>query len=493
MIKFSIITATFNSQETLLYTLNSTLTQTCKSIEHIFVDGGSTDKTVKILKDYPLKNKKIIIAKKTSIYEAINIGIKKSNGSIISILNSDDFYENEKILDQIYKKFSKSQKIDMLCGDVVYFKKKNFSQITRFYRSRDFKKKEINLGMMPPHTGSFIRKKVYNKYGLYDESFKIASDYDFFLRIFLKDIKYKNLNFISTRMRAGGVSSKSILSNIKSSIEIINSLKKNNINQNPIKITIRFFKKIHQLYQFKTEKINKNFRIKYHSLYKNSIVPDFQILRKSKDIFKNKNFIYSAMNLAFLGSYVRGHIQKHPNQINWPDGFFSKLFGLNLEKKPGRVILKDIIKIIKENNFNLIIFGNLEDKSKKYLEKKINKSVIHHTLPYGEINLIKKNIKYKFKENEICLITLPTPKQEMIAYHLAKNNKFYKIVCIGASVNMLTGVERPVPKIISNFEFLWRLRYETKRRLFRLLQTFYYFVYGYIFTDKIKRLDVQVK
>jgi len=493
MLKFSIITPTFNSQETLLYTLNSSITQTCKSVEHIFIDGGSTDSTIKILKNHPLKNKKIIIAKNSSIYEAINIGIKKSKGSIITILNSDDFYENEKILDQIYREFIYNQQIDMLCGDVVYFKKKNFSKITRFYRASDFKKKEINLGMMPPHTGTFIRKKVYKIHGLYDENFKIASDYDYFLRIFLKDIKYKNLNFITTRMKAGGISGRNILSNIKSSLEIINSLKKNKINQNPFKISIRFLKKIRQLYQFKTEKINKFFRIKYHSYYKHKINPDFLILKHSKNIFKYENFIYSAMNLAFLGSYIKGYIQKHPDQINWPDGFFSKFFGIYLKKKPGRSILKEMLITIKKNNLNLIVLGNLEDISKNYLEKKIDKSVTHYGLPYGDFNFIKKKIKNKFKKNDICFITLPTPKQEMIAYHLAKINKFYKIVCIGASVNMLTGVEKPVPKIINSFEFLWRLRYEPKRRLFRLFQTFYYFAYGYIFTDKINKLDVKIK
>ena len=190
MLKFSIITTTLNSEDTLLHTLNSTITQTCKSIEHIFVDGGSTDSTLKILKEHPIKNKKIILAKNSTIYEAINIGIRKSKGSIISILNSDDFFDNEKILENIYKKFLKYKKINILCGDVVYFKQKKFSKITRYYKASDFKKKEINLGMMPPHTGAFIRKKIYKKFGLYDESFKIASDYDYFLRIFQKNIKY---------------------------------------------------------------------------------------------------------------------------------------------------------------------------------------------------------------------------------------------------------------------------------------------------------------
>ena len=492
MYKISIITVTLNSEKTIVNTLNSAINQTCKNTEHIFVDGGSSDNTIKILKKYPFKNKKIIIKKKSTIYEAINIGIKNSTGHIISILNSDDFYNNDKILERIYKEFKKDKTAEVISGNVVYFKNNKFKEITRYYKASDFKINEIYIGMMPPHTGTFIKKSIYNKYGLYSEKYKIASDYDYFVRIFKNKINYRRVNYITTRMKAGGVSGKSIISNIKSSFEIIHSLKKNHIKQHPLKILLRFIKKFHQLYKFNTEIINKDFEIKYHPIYKNQIGEDFRILLKTTKIFDFEKFIFSAMNLAFLGSYIQGFIKKHDHQINWPDGIFSKIFDSKIKKKPGRLILMQTLNYIKKNKCRLVVFGSLEDKSKKYLEKIINDKIQHIKLPYGNINLLKKYTDFKIKKKDICLITLPTPKQEAIAYEIARKNDLFKIVCIGASVNMLSGIEQPVPKILSNFEFLWRLRYETRRRITRLLQTLYYFTYGLIVTKKINKLNVKI-
>jgi UDP-N-acetyl-D-mannosaminuronic acid transferase (WecB/TagA/CpsF family) len=129
---------------------------------------------------------------------------------------------------------------------------------------------------------------------------------------------------------------------------------------------------------------------------------------------------------------------------------------------------------------------------KKYIENLYKIKVINVELPYGNISFIKKNLKFKIKKNQICFITLPTPKQEELAYYLAKKNKFYKIICIGASINIASGVEKSVPKILSNVEFIWRLRYESIRRTRRLIETFIYFFYGRFLTSKIKNLNVEI-
>ena len=101
--KITIITVTLNSEETIRDTLNSVLSQNHKNIEHIIVDGGSKDKTLDIIKRYPNKNKKIYILPKSGIYSAINFAIKKSSGSFITILNSDDFLHSENTITNIIK------------------------------------------------------------------------------------------------------------------------------------------------------------------------------------------------------------------------------------------------------------------------------------------------------------------------------------------------------------------------------------------------------
>ena len=119
--KISIITVCLNSEKTIRDTINSVLSQSYKNIEHIFVDGGSTDKTLDLLKRNPNKNKKIFLKRNSSIYEAMNFGIKKSSGNIIQILNSDDVLENSMIIDEVIKKVKKFPDINIFLGNVVFF------------------------------------------------------------------------------------------------------------------------------------------------------------------------------------------------------------------------------------------------------------------------------------------------------------------------------------------------------------------------------------
>lgn len=209
------------------------------------------------------------------------------------------------------------------------------------------------------------------------------------------------------------------------------------------------------------------------------------VTKKTFNIIHQKNFIMSALNLAFLGSLVEKKFSLNKNIICWPDGIMTKfIFNVNINKVPGR----DIIENLKlERNENLIqVIGNLTTKNILYLKKKFpNKKIVNIPLPYGTIDDLKKSLKNRVRDGLIFL-TLPTPKQEIIAIYLSKKLKRYKIYCIGGAINMLSGEEAPVPKIMEeNFEFLWRLRFDTKRRLVRLIRNFIYLLYGLIF-NKLK-------
>jgi glycosyltransferase involved in cell wall biosynthesis len=489
--KVSIITVCLNSEKTIVNTLNSIITQNYKNIEHILVDGGSTDKTIRILRSYPLKNKKIIIKKNSNIYEAMNEGIKNSKGELIGILNSDDFYNNENTIKDIVN-ISKKSKAKIFLGDVVYFNNNSYRKITRHYSSNNFSKEQFKYGMMPPHPGSFIKKEVYDKYGLYNTDLQIASDFDIFSRFILKNnIPIKIINKIITRMKTGGISGKNIKAYFISTFEILKSLKINNINSNLFFTLLRLPKKLGQFFFFRINELNKNFNIKKHPFYEKTFKPNFTIIKNIQKLPFNQNFILSGMNLAFLGYFIKGNIKQHPNLLNWPDGLFSKIFELNIHKVPGRKIL-ELLNFKNNNIKEVVVLGNLGLTQKKYIENLYKIKVINVELPYGNISFIKKNLKFKIKKNQICFITLPTPKQEELAYYLAKKNKFYKIICIGASINIASGVEKSVPKILSNVEFIWRLRYESIRRTRRLIETFIYFFYGRFLTSKIKNLNVEI-
>jgi glycosyltransferase involved in cell wall biosynthesis len=489
--KITILTVCLNSELTILHTLNSVLMQSYKNIEHIIVDGGSTDKTLEFLKEYNLKNKIIIHQSRRGIYNAMNLGIKKSKGDYICILNADDIFNSNVTIEKVVKKIFKNKDCSIFLGDVIFFNSENFIKINRNYSVENFNKNLLKFGIMPPHPGSFIKKEVYLKYGMYEETYKIASDFEFFLRTLYKNnIYFKKLNLLITRMKTGGISGKDFFSYIISTLEIVKSFKKNKLKYNILFIILRFPIKLLQFINFDSKKLNSSFKLILSNFFRRNYKYDFNLVADIKFLNQKKNFILSAMNLAFLGSYTKGDIKKSNYLINWPDGIFSKIIGKKIKKIPGRDILKDIQ--IDNNIKKILVLGNLSLIGLNYLKKQFYKPIIHKKLPFSDTKSIIKNLNINLKKNELVLITLPTPKQEIIANYLAKKNRHFKIICIGGSVAIASGEERRVPDLISSFEFLWRLRYDTIRRLNRLLMTFYYFLKGYFITKKLKNLRINL-
>lgn len=233
------------------------------------------------------------------------------------------------------------------------------------------------------------------------------------------------------------------------------------------------------LKKFSKEKILNSFN---KEIIENRPINEIKyISTKSINKLNQNNFILSALNLAFLGSLAEKRFHLNKNLICWPDGLMTKIiFNKNIKKIPGRDIIKKL-KFHKDEK-NIQIIGNLTNKNKDYLSKKFpRQKLIHVPLPYDTDENLKKLLKNRVKEG-IIFLTLPTPKQENIAIHLTTFLKNYKIFCIGGAINMLSGEETPVPKILEdNLEFLWRLRFDTKRRLKRLTLNSAYLIYGIIF------------
>lgn len=490
----SIITVCLNNEDTIVETLNSVLTQKYPHIEHILVDGKSTDGTLKILKKYPFKNKVIISKKDSGPYQAINRGIKKAKGDVIAILNADDIYNSNKIIQIIVNQIKKSpQHIGLFFTDVAYFKYKRFENITRIYKA-NFNKNDLLNGNMPPHPGTFVKKIFYKKYGCYNETYKIAGDYDFFLRnVYNNNLKFKILNTQSVRMRLGGLSNKNIKSYIINTLEIMKSMKNAEVKYYFIRAFLRFPRKIKQLIILKEKiKWKKAFNLIRTDFYIKNLTSYLILLTNLKKLFylKKNGFILSALNLAFLGYYEKGSIKVNNHFVTWPDGIFSKYLKFNVKKIPGRKIL-DQIKIPK-NITRFVILGNLNNKSKKFLARRYDKKIQNIPLIYDNAKNIFKKLKYKYSQEDLVLITLPTPKQEELANLILEKNSNAKVICIGASIAIQSGVEKQVPNFMVEFEFLWRLRYETIRRLQRLFISFFYFFKSLLITKKIQNIDIKI-
>ncbi len=225
----SIITVVFNRVEFIGDAIESLNSQTYSNIEHIFIDGGSTDGTLSVIKKKSSTNSIIISESDNGIYDALNKGINLSHGEVIGILHSDDIFSDPKVLSDIVDVFS-DVNCDAVYGNLVYVSNNDTNKIIRYWKSGDFNLKKIKMGWMPPHPALFLRRSVINRYGTYDTQYRIAADYDAILRyFFVYRINVKYLNRILVKMRIGGSSNKNLNSIVQKMIEDLSVLKKNHV------------------------------------------------------------------------------------------------------------------------------------------------------------------------------------------------------------------------------------------------------------------------
>ena len=243
--KISIITICFNSEETIEKTIESVLSQTYENIEYIIIDGGSTDKTLEIVNKYKDKISKIISEKDKGIYDAMNKGISVSTGEVVAILNSDDFYVDEFVIEKVVQFFGKN-KGDACYGNLEYVDRKNIAKKVRIWQAGDYNIKKLKNGWAPPHPTFFVRKYLYEKYGVFNLDFNIAADYELMLRFLLQDIRIGYINENLVCMREGGHSARSVKQRKKGWQEIRNAWIFNNKKIPKFLILRRLFSKIKQ-------------------------------------------------------------------------------------------------------------------------------------------------------------------------------------------------------------------------------------------------------
>ena len=199
-------------------------------------------------------------------------------------------------------------------------------KVERYYAAKNFNLWKMKFGLMPPHPSSIIAKKTYQKNGFYNENFRIAGDFDLFLRFLnIKKISYKIIDKDLIRMRAGGVSGKNFLSYWISTIEILRSFKINNTKSNIFLILMRIPAKfLNYLYLIR---INLISNLNYSKFYLIKITITkivLKIINQVKQIPQEKNFILSGMNLAFLGYFSNNEVYPHKDLIHWPDGIWAQ-------------------------------------------------------------------------------------------------------------------------------------------------------------------------
>ena len=247
--KISIITPTFNSAKTIQSNIDSIKAQSFKDYQLIIIDNNSTDETIEIIKKNNISNIKFLIESDLGIYDAINKGIKLSDHEIISVLHSDDFFNDENVLENIAGSFNEDKDCEIVYGDLVYVKKNNIDIPLRYWKPGLFKKNLFFKGWHPPHPSFFVKKKLFKDYGYYDLKNGNCADVELMFRFLdINNLKSKYLNMTLVKMRYGGASNKDIFSIIKQNIQIMKFLK---IHRNYYKISIFImYKFLDRLKQF---------------------------------------------------------------------------------------------------------------------------------------------------------------------------------------------------------------------------------------------------
>ncbi|MFC1844179.1 glycosyltransferase family 2 protein [Thermodesulfobacteriota bacterium] len=243
--KLTIVTAVFNGANTIADCIKSVRSQTYQA-EHIIIDGASFDNTLQVVERHS-SDATIISEPDEGIYDAMNKGIRLASGDIIGILNSDDFYYDEFVLEKVLSVFI-NKKVDAVFADLVYVQPDNLGNVVRYYSAADFTPNKFAYGWMPPHPTFFVKRKIYEKYGLFKTDYKIAADFELLARLLVRHkVSYHYLPEVIVKMRTGGISTRSFKSNWILNKEIIRACRENNISTNFFKIYSKYFTKIFQL------------------------------------------------------------------------------------------------------------------------------------------------------------------------------------------------------------------------------------------------------
>jgi glycosyltransferase involved in cell wall biosynthesis len=227
-IKVSIITVVRNGEKTIKDTIESVLSQTYSDIEYILIDGCSTDKTVEIINGYEKQISKFISEPDKGIYDALNKGILRASGDVVAILHSDDKFCNTHVCSDMIKHMDKT-KAEFCFSDMVIVD--NFSgKILRYYMASYFRRWMFRVGWMPPHPTCFIKRSLFDEFGMYSIDYKIAGDFDLLLRFFYgRKIRWSYLDQITIKMSGDGISNSGWRSKRLIFNEISRSLKSNGI------------------------------------------------------------------------------------------------------------------------------------------------------------------------------------------------------------------------------------------------------------------------
>lgn len=227
--KISVITATYNCAATIAETLASVAEQNHPVVEHVVVDGASTDGTWEIVHSWRRSQIVAISEPDQGIYDALNKGIARSSGDVIGFLHADDLFADRDVLSWINAAFG-DPKVHAVYGDLQYVRSDDPAHVVRHWRSKPFDEGLLGRGWMPPHPTLYVRRTTYERLGGYDASYCIAADYEFILRLFrMPGLRAIYIPRVMVKMRIGGASNRSLRNMVRKSVEDLRAMRKHRV------------------------------------------------------------------------------------------------------------------------------------------------------------------------------------------------------------------------------------------------------------------------
>lgn len=228
-LKISVITAVVNRVDTITQALASMQRQTWKQVEHIVIDGASTDGTLRVIEGQRDRLAVLVSEPDHGIYDALNKGFALASGDVVGLMHSDDFYADERVLERVALAFA-DPAVDGVYGDLDYVAKADPTRIIRRWRSGTYQRSRLAWGWMPPHPTLFLRRAVIEQWGGFDTSFRIAADYDAMLRYLARGrIRLHYIPEVLVKMRVGGESNRSLPRILRKSREDYMALRRNEV------------------------------------------------------------------------------------------------------------------------------------------------------------------------------------------------------------------------------------------------------------------------
>jgi glycosyltransferase involved in cell wall biosynthesis len=238
--KISVITVCFNSHKTIGDSLRSVQIQTYCDVEHIVIDGGSNDNTLKVIAAEGAHVAKLLSEKDKGIYDAMNKGVQLATGDVVAFLNADDFYIDANVLTKVAE-VMQAEQLDALYGDVEFFRSGHMGTVVRRYNSGRFTAERLGWGWMPAHPALFVRRALFKKYGMFRTEYRIAGDFEFIARVFSHpELRHRHLPEALVCMQMGGVSTSGWRATLQLNREMMRACKANAISTNWVKMLLRY-------------------------------------------------------------------------------------------------------------------------------------------------------------------------------------------------------------------------------------------------------------